>query len=214
MDERIDHAQELCDRATFGGEEDVLPEADLALDGVEADLELARGKVLHARFLRRRTADEGELAHFRRASELYRSLGDRRGEGEAWFWTGVYHQVVRGDGEAALPALHRSRELATAAGDRRTLSYALRHLGIAAHMAGELGEARALLEESTGLRRELALPAGVAANLVGLAYLAGAEGRPADGLALLDEAADLAAGAGAKAVQESIDEARAALGRG
>ncbi|MER6400875.1 hypothetical protein ABT263_33275 [Kitasatospora sp. NPDC001603] len=52
---------------------------------------------------------------------------------------------------------------------------------------------------------------GVAANLVGLAYIAAAEGCPADARALLDEAAELAAGAGAKAVLHSIDEARAEL---
>ncbi|MEU1503962.1 hypothetical protein [Kitasatospora sp. NPDC005748] len=38
-----------------------------------------------------------------------------------------------------------------------------------------------------------------------------AEGRPADARALLDESAELAAGAGAKAVLHSIDEARAEL---
>ncbi|MEU6235214.1 tetratricopeptide repeat protein [Kitasatospora sp. NPDC047058] len=211
MDERIEQAQLLCDRATFGGETDLLPAADRALDAAEADLALTRGRVLHARFLRQRKADEAELAYFARAGELYRSLGDRRGEAEAAFWTAVYHQVVRGDHASALPALHRSRDLATAAGDHRTLSYALRHLGIAAHRSGELADARALLEESTRLRRELAFPEGVAANLVGLAYLAVAQDRPADARALLDEAAALAADAGAGAVLEQVDEARAAL---
>ncbi|WP_329487083.1 tetratricopeptide repeat protein [Kitasatospora sp. NBC_01246] len=148
---------------------------------------------------------------FQHAAHLYRSLGDGRGEAEAQFWIGTYHQVVEGDDAAALPALHRSRELATATGDRLTLSYALRHLGIAEHHAGRLPAARDLLDESTRLRRELAFPEGVAANLVGLAYIAAAEGRPADARALLDEAAELAAGAGAKAVLHSIDEARAEL---
>ncbi|MFI6843187.1 tetratricopeptide repeat protein [Kitasatospora sp. NBC_00085] len=212
MDERIERAQLLCDRATFGGETDVLPAADRELDAVEADLALARGRVLHARFLQQRTAEAAELAFFERASGLYRSLGDQRGEAEAEFWTGVYRQVVQGDHDSALPSLHRSRDLATAAGDHRTLSYALRHLGIAAHMAGELDDARALLEESTRLRRELGFPAGVAANLVGLAYLTAGEGRPGEALALLDEAAALAAGADAKAVLRSVDEARAAVG--
>ncbi|WP_406197255.1 tetratricopeptide repeat protein [Kitasatospora sp. NBC_01560] len=211
MDERITQAQLLCDRATFGGETDLLPAADRALDAAEADLALARGRVLHARFLQQREADVAELAYFERAAGLYRALDDRRGEAEAEFWTGVYHQVVRGDHEAGLPALRRARDLATAAGDDRTLSYALRHLGIAAHMTGDLAAARALLEESTRLRRELAFPAGVAANLVGLAHLAAADGRPADAHALLDEAGALAAVADAKAVLHSVEEARAAL---
>ncbi|MEU1418308.1 hypothetical protein [Kitasatospora sp. NPDC005751] len=77
--------------------------------------------------------------------------------------------------------------------------------------ADVLPAARDLLDESTRLRRELAFPEGVAANLVGLAYLAAAENRPADARALLDESAELAAGAGAKAVLHSIDEARAEL---
>ncbi|MBP0452736.1 tetratricopeptide repeat protein [Kitasatospora sp. RG8] len=212
MDERIERAQLLCDRATFGGETEALPVAGRELDAVEADLSLARGRVLHARHLQEGTADTDELVFFERAARLYHALGDQPGEAEAEFWTGVYHQVVQGDHDSALPALHRSRELATAAGENRTLSYALRHLGIAAHMAGELADARALLEESTRLRRDLGFAAGVAANLVGLAYLTAAEGRPGDALALLDEAAALAAGADARAVLRSVDEARAALG--
>jgi hypothetical protein len=35
-----------------------------------------------------------------------------------------------------------------------TLSYALRHLGIAEHRAGHLDQARSYLEESTRLRRQ------------------------------------------------------------
>ncbi|MGV9268612.1 tetratricopeptide repeat protein [Kitasatospora sp. NPDC003701] len=211
MDERIEYARRLCNQAVFGGETDVLPVADRELDAAEADLTLIRGRVLHARFLQQRTSDDRELELFQHAAHLYRSLGDGRGEAEAQFWIGTYHQVVQGDDAAALPALQRSRELAITAGDHLTLSYALRHLGIAEHKAGRLPAARALLEESTRLRRELAFPEGVAANLVGLAYIAVAEARPDDARALLDEAADLAAGAGAKAVVDSVDEARAAL---
>ncbi|MFJ9947285.1 tetratricopeptide repeat protein [Kitasatospora sp. NPDC091207] len=211
MDERIEHARRLCHQAVFGGETDVLPVADRELDAVEADLTLIRGRILHARFLEQRISDERELELFQHASHLYRSLGDGRGEAEAQFWIGIYHQVVQADDDAALPALQRSRELATAAGDDLTLSYALRHLGIAEHKAGRLPAARALLEESTRLRRALAFPDGVAANLVGLGYIAVAEGRPGDARALLDEAAELAASAGAKAVLDAIDEARGAL---
>src|SRR6266508_3799215 len=56
------------------------------------------------------------------------------------------------------------------------------------------------MEESTRLRRDLGFSAGVAANLVGLAYLSAELGRPDESGPLLDEAADLADRAGAAAV--------------
>jgi tetratricopeptide (TPR) repeat protein len=118
---------------------------------------------------------------------------------------------VRGDDAAAVPVLERSLELSTAAGDELTRSYVLRHLGIAAHRAGRLAEARERLEESTRIRRELGFGPGVAANLVGLAYVTAAERRPDEARALLDEAAALAEETGAAAIAEQIAEARASL---
>ncbi|WP_329277858.1 tetratricopeptide repeat protein [Streptomyces sp. NBC_01451] len=191
-DERIEQAQLLYERAVFGGDSSVLESADRNLDGVEADLALTRGKVIHARFLEERVEDARELELFERAVELYGRLGDVRGEGEAVFWVGVFHQVVRDDSEAAVPAFERALGLATRAGDRLTTSYALRHLGFADHMAGRLDEARARFEESTRLRRELGFLPGVAANLVGLAYVAAQQERRDDAAALLKEAAELA----------------------
>src|SRR5919206_249365 len=88
---------------------------------------------------------------FERAMQLYRGLADVRGEGESLFWVGCFHQVVRGDDGAAVPALERAYELATEAGDPLTQSYALRHLGIAEHAAGRLETARDRLEESVRL---------------------------------------------------------------
>ena len=83
---------------------------------------------MHTRFLGQRdqdpeqaAADPRELALFERAAELYRSLADVRGEGEALFWIGCFHQVVRGDDRTAVPILERSRELAQQAGDNRTV---------------------------------------------------------------------------------------------
>ena len=93
-----------------------------------------------------------------------------------------------------------------------TTAYVLRHLGIAAHRAGRLAEARDRLEESTALRRALGFEPGVAANLVGLAYLTAAESRPRDGRALLDEAEALAENSGAHGVLPSVRAARTALG--
>ena len=56
------------------------------------------------------------------------------------------------------------------------MAEALRHLGIAAHAAGQLELARQRLEESTRLRREAGLLTGAAANMVGLAYIAAGPG--------------------------------------
>ncbi|WP_412538289.1 tetratricopeptide repeat protein [Longispora sp. K20-0274] len=206
--DRIDLAGRLYERAVFGGDTDGLATADTALDAVEADLALARGRIIHARYLRDRSEDPRELGLFERAAELYRQGGDARGEAEALFWVGCFHQVVRDDNDTAVPLLERSLALAGEAGDRLTASYALRHLGIAEHVAGRLDGARARLEESVRLRRELGFDAGVAANLVGLAYIASAGGSRADALALLDEADELAGAADAGAIARQVAEAR------
>jgi tetratricopeptide (TPR) repeat protein len=210
-DDRIEHARRLYERAVFGGEAGAASEADRMLDAVEADLALARGRVLHARFLDEHEEDPSELQLFERAAQLYERLEDLRGLAEALFWVGTYHQVVRGSGDAALPSLERSLELATQVGDRLTMSYALRHLGIADHTAGRLDTARQRLEESTRLRRSIGFQPGVAANLIGLAYIAAAEGRRAEGLELLAEAEVSAQAGAAHAVRRHIAEARAQL---
>ncbi|MFF3074314.1 tetratricopeptide repeat protein [Kitasatospora sp. NPDC057904] len=191
-DERLDQAARLYDRAVFGADADAIPAADRCLDAVEADLAMARGRNLHARFLAEGVAEEGELTLFSRADELYEALGDMRGRADAQFWIGTYQQLMRGDAEAARPFFERALELAEQADDDLIRSYALRHLGILAHMAGRLAEARAWLEESTALRRKLNFRAGVAANLVGLAYIAAQEGREDDAVATLAEAERLA----------------------
>lgn len=207
MDERVRLAGELYERVIFNGEAGVLSRADRELDAAEAELVLARGKVLHGRFVENRVEDPRELELFERALALYNTLGDERGQGEAFFWIGCFHQVVRDDSEAAVTAFARSRELARKTGDDLILSYALRHLGVVAHMAGNADEARALLEESTALRRTLGFTAGVAANLVGLIYLSSGD----EARTLADEAADLATAAGATAISKQIEEARSHL---
>jgi tetratricopeptide (TPR) repeat protein len=214
-EDRIERARQLYERAVFDGDAGALATADSELDGVEADLALARGRVIHTRFLEQLDEDSGhqatvtrELALFERAVELYRGLADVRGEGEALFWVGCFHQVVRRDDETAVPILERSRELAERAGDKRTLSEVLRHLGIAEHRAGRLDAAREELEQSSRLRREIGQLPGVAANLVGLAYIAAADDRPADAAALLTEAAAIAQAAGADRITRQVEEAR------
>jgi hypothetical protein len=145
------------------------------------------------------------------AAQLYRAFGDKRGEAESLFWVGCFHQVVRRDNHAAVPALGQSLELASEAGDKLTMSEALRHLGIEAHAAGRLDAARERLEESTRLRREIGLLPGVAANLVGLAYVAAGQVRRDDAMALLEEAGAIARASGAQRILRSVDQARAEL---
>ena len=71
--------------------------------------------------------------------------------------------------------------------------------------------ARERLEESVRLRRELGFLPGVAANLVGLTYIAAAQGRRDDALALVDEAATLAEASEAHGILRQIEEARAQI---
>jgi len=208
LDDRLDQARIAYEQATFGGTSGVLEEAERALDALDADAALARGRLLHARFLADRAEDARELELFERAARLYADLGDRRGEGEATFWLGIVRQVVRGEGPASVPLFERSLELATETGDKLTQSYALRHLGIAAHAEGRLEQAREHLEESSRLRRELGFLPGVAANMIGLAFLALADGRRADALSILDDAEALALDSHARRIAEHVAEAR------
>jgi hypothetical protein len=216
VEDRIERAGTVYERAVYGGDISSLAEAERGLDGLEADTALARGRILHARFLAERARagsapveDPAELPLFERAIELYRALGDVRGEAEALFWIGCLHQVVRRDNETAVSELERSCELAAQVGDKLTQAEALRHLGIAAHLFGQLDEARARLEESSLLRSEVGALPGVAANMVGLAYIAAAQDRRADALATLDEAKAIAQEHAAYAVLQQIEQARA-----
>jgi tetratricopeptide (TPR) repeat protein len=218
VDERVRQAGLLYERAVFTGDTEPLAEADRELDGAEADLAVARGRLMHTRFLLRRDQDPasaredpGELSLFERAVRLYRDLGDAGGEAEALFWVGCFHQVVRRDNATAVPVLERSLELASQAGDKAVMAEVLRHLGIAAHAGGKIKAARQHLERSTRLRRETGHLVGAAANMVGLAYLAAAQDRRQDGLALLDEAAAIAEAGQAARILQQVDEARAEL---
>ncbi len=217
-DDAFEESRLLYERAIFTGDRASLAQATRLLDGKEADLALARGRIRHGEFLLERIRDSAgasenpdELASFELAAARYRALGDQRGEAQACFWIGCCHQVVRRDNDTAIPLLERALRLATEAGDRATMAEALRHLGIAEHAAGRLDQARARLEESTALRRQLGKPAGVAANLVGQAYIALGQDRRDDAIAYLDEAAALAAEGNAPVIQRQVDEARAAV---
>jgi len=212
--DRLEQAGLLYERAVFGGDVSAVPTADRELDAVEADLCLARGRIVHARFLDEHSEDPRELALFEQAAKLYRELGDIGGQAESLFWIGCCYQVVRDDAEAAQPYFEESRELAAQAGDKLTLSYALRHLGFAAQSTGNLDQAQALLQESAELRRQIGFMPGVAANLIALAYLAGEQGRRDDALALLDEAAAIAEASDARGTLRWADDARVHLQSG
>lgn len=186
--------------------------ADRGLDAAEAELTLARGKLVHAHFLDgSEQEDPRELGLFERSLELFEALRDERGQAEALFWIGCFHQVVRDDTGPALAALESSAELARQTGDELILSYALRHLGIAAHRTGDVEDAGRLLGESIQLRRKLGFTEGVAANLVGLIHLAIDQGRSGDAEALLAEATALAQDAGATTILDQLAVARGRL---
>jgi hypothetical protein len=57
MDERVRRAGLLYERVVFTGDDGPLAEADWELDAAEADLAVARGRLIHARFLLRRDQD-------------------------------------------------------------------------------------------------------------------------------------------------------------
>jgi tetratricopeptide (TPR) repeat protein len=209
--DRIEQARLHYERAVFGGDLSGLPDAERDLNAVEADVALARGRLIHARFLDQRQEDPRELVLFERAAQLYETVGDVRGEGEALFWIGCFHQVVRDDTDTAVTYFDHSYQHAAQAGDALTMSYALRHLGMAEHAAGRLDTARERLEESVRLRREIGFLPGVAANLVGLAYVAAADGRSDDALALVEEAGAIAEASGAQRILHSVEEARTSL---
>lgn len=207
-DNPIERAKQLYEQAVFGGDADALTVAEHELDTAEADLALARGRVLHARFLQLRQEDPQELALFERAAERYRRLGDARGEAEALFWIGCYHQVVRDDHATGRPTLERSYELAAGAGDELTMSYAVRHLGFADQADGDTAAARRRFNESVLLRRKLGFEPGIAAGLLPLAYLSAQDGDRDQALTLLDEAESIARNSQSHGVLAWIEQAR------
>ncbi|MER7915813.1 MULTISPECIES: tetratricopeptide repeat protein [unclassified Streptomyces] len=208
----IGQAGELFEAAMFRGDTGALERSDELLDAVEAPLALARGRALHVRFLGDRVERPEELGLFERAAELYRRLGDVRGEADALFWIGCWHQVVKGDGAAGVPYFERSYALAREAGDRGTMSYAVRHLGFADKDAGRFERARERLAESVALRREIGFRAGEAAGLVALGYLAAETGDAPAAFGHLDEAQMVSESCGAEAVSGWVDKARLLIG--
>jgi ketosteroid isomerase-like protein len=203
-------AQRRYEDAAFADDAAGLAAGDRELDAVEAGLALARGRILHGRWLTGGEPDDQALEQFEHAAQLYGKLGDTRGEAEALFWVATFHQAVRGDHETALPLLERAGELAAAAGDLLTLSYVARHLGFVHDNAGRPELARQRLEESLRLRREIDFQPGVAAALLALAEFAAGHGGQAETESLLNEAQQTAGASGARGVQRRIDSFRTA----
>jgi tetratricopeptide (TPR) repeat protein len=211
QDNRLTEALRLYESAVFGGDESAVTTAGPVLDSVEADLALARGRILHARFMADHQADPDELALFERAAHLYQKLGDPRGEGEALFWVGTYHQVLARDDVRCGPIFTRAYQLSAAARDQLMMSYSARHLGFAHQAAGEWDQAHERLTESLDLRRAVDHQPGVAAALLALAELAVHTGRSDEAADLLAQAASTAEAAGATGTLRWIDDARAEL---
>ena len=86
MDGRIERSRQLYERALFESDAGALTAAERELDGVEADLALARGRVIHGRFLEQR-------AGLMRPACTWRSppgCGGRSASGPVWprTWSG------------------------------------------------------------------------------------------------------------------------------
>lgn len=207
-DERLTKALELYERATFEGDQSALTEGETLLDAMEADVALARGRLLHAKFLATRIEDPAELTAFERATTLYVKTENPKGEAEARFWTGMVHQVIRGDNDSALPEFERAHELAEQTGDTMTRGYAARHLGFHAQAQGDADLAKQRFEESLRLRRELGHGPAIAAALLPLAGLAAESGDKDEAGTLLTEAEQLAEAAGAAGVLQWIAATR------
>ena len=202
--------------ATFGGRPELVAEGERELDVIEADLALARGKLLHARFLDSRkdrdgeVRDERELPLFELAVELYGRTGERAKLADALFWVGCCHQVVLDDESTALDFFHASYDLAAELGEDVIRSYAVRHLGFAALSTGELDLARTRFAESLRLRRDAgAPPATVAAAIIPLAVLAEQRGEFDEAERLFADASRIAEDNGAVGVLGWIEQARA-----
>jgi tetratricopeptide (TPR) repeat protein len=202
----------LNEQALFTGSAGARAAAVAELDRAEALLALGRGRVLHARFLAERGAeDPAELASFERALAIAERLGDAGLRAQAELWVGLVHQVVRGDHEASLPYFERSYELARGRGDAVTMSYAVRHLAFADDEAGRHEQAWARFRESVELRRAEGFLPGVAAGLLTLGEVAAEQGRPTEARELLEEARALAERVGAEPFLRRIEAALAAL---
>jgi tetratricopeptide (TPR) repeat protein len=212
VDDPLARADLLNEQALFTGSADARAAAGRELDRAETLVLLGRGRLLHARFLADRREDPEELRLFERAVALARDTGDRRLLGESLFWLGLFHQVVRGDDDLALPLLEESYRLAREARDTKLMSCAVRHRGFAYDAAGRREEAWAAFQESVELRRSDGFLPGVAAGLLTLGEVAAERGRDEEARTHYAEARSLAERVGAAPFVRRIADAEEALG--
>ncbi|HXF83577.1 MAG TPA: tetratricopeptide repeat protein, partial [bacterium] len=129
---------------------------------------------------RLREADDA----LRRALEIFRRRGDRRGEAEALEVLGGVTSDLRGSlrtaEEAYTRVLELYQEMDDGMGQARTLSW----LGRAQQQAGRLAEARRTLEQALQLGRQHHERISEAKTLMGLAIIAHLEGRSDESVAL------------------------------
>jgi tetratricopeptide (TPR) repeat protein len=206
-DDSLLRAELLNEQALFAGSAEAREAATRELDRAEARLEAERGRIIHARFLAERGAeDPRELEHFEASLELARRGGDERLEAWARFWIGLVHQVVRGESPAALPHFEAAYTAARELGDPVLASYAVRHLAFAWYEDGRVDDAWRGFEESVELRRAEGFLPGVAAGLLTLAEVAQEQGRAEEARRLLAEAREAAERCGAEAFLRRIEE--------
>src|SRR5215831_12534215 len=133
-----------------------------------------------------------ERERFERALAIRRELRDRAGVAESLLHLGWVHQVLFGDGAAALPLFREAIELAEPDGDPDVRSEAHRHIGF--HIALAEGMPEAALPHfrtSLDLWRSGAEPARVIHGLVALARCESMAGEHAAALEHSQEALDL-----------------------
>jgi hypothetical protein len=84
-DGRIQRAETAYERAVFAEDTGGLDDAERDLDAVEAELALARGKILHARFLETRASGASSAERHEREGELFQCAAELSGTREyAW----------------------------------------------------------------------------------------------------------------------------------
>ncbi|WP_328853334.1 NB-ARC domain-containing protein [Micromonospora globbae] len=124
----------------------------------------AAGDELGTAVLRRNLADlfsskpgsdvEVKLGHATAAGELFRRLGERRGEADAWYLCASVHRT-RGEHQAAVRCLATSYRLARQAGYRLGVLHVWQQLAILRRQQGRLGEALSDARIAQSLAAEL-----------------------------------------------------------
>ena len=121
--------------------------------------------------------DEGRIgeAYLKRAADLFREVGDRRGEANALWGLGNYHYFQRFD-DAGTPYFEQALETFRAVGDRTMEAWSLHMLGTANLREGKLDEARMNVEHAMRHFYAASDTAGITLALDDLSSVAVAEG--------------------------------------